>query len=250
METRAGSIAVKVIDPPAGARELADEICERVARGPSFVLGLATGKTPVGLYGELAARRAAGVSFAGVTTFNLDELAGLGADDPRAFRCWTAELVHGPLGIPPQRAHSPDAPADPASAAAAAADYERRLAEAGGVDLQVLGLGRNGHIGFNEPGTPTDARTHLARLADATRRDAVATFGALADVPTHAVTMGLGTILEARAIRLLAFGAAKREAVARLLADEPDPTLPASVLRGHPDVRIWIDAEAAAGLHR
>lgn len=226
------------------AREILDLVAARRAAGRPCVLGLATGATPRALYAELV-RGAAGLDLAHVVTVNLDEYLGLAHDDPRSFHAEMREQVHGPLGLPPERAWFPPTEGEGAALARRCAEFEARLADLGGIDLQVLGVGRNGHLAFNEPGAPLDGRTREVLLHEVTRADAAVAFGGLERVPRRAVTLGLGTILEARALRVLAFGSSKRDVVARALTGPLDAAVPASVLRLHDDCRLWLDAAAA-----
>jgi glucosamine-6-phosphate deaminase len=233
--------------------DLAREIAALVREKPRLVLGLATGDTTSGLYRELARlRREEDLDFGRVVTFNLDEYLGLAPDHPGAFARWTRERVFEPLGIPDGSRHVPSwgAAADSASwtIPERCRAYEESLREAGGIDLQILGIGRNGHIAFNEPPTPRESRTREVRLHAWTREDAARVFGSLGEVPTRAITIGIGTILEARRIRVLAFGSRKAGIVARALEGPVGPEVPASFLRGHPDLRIWLDREAAREL--
>lgn len=243
----------RVAERERACRELALEILELVgARGRAgrpCVLGLATGSSPRAVYAELARARAAGeADFAHVSTVHLDEYLGLAEDDPRRFRAELERLVLGPLGIPRERAWFPPVEGEGRHLAGRCAQFERALADLGGVDLQVLGIGRNGHLAFNEPGAPLDGRTREVLLHEVTRADAAERFGGLEHVPRRAVTLGLGTILEARALRVLAFGAAKREVVARALEGPLDAAVPASALRLHGDCTLWLDREAAGAL--
>lgn len=222
----------------------ADHIVDRVARG-ARVLGVATGRTPLATYQELITRLRADRS--GVSDCDLvllDEYVGLEPGDPRTFRntivCGLAE----PLGIDPARIHSPDGSAGDLDAEADR--FERRIADLGGVDLQLLGIGRNGHIGFNEPGTAWNSPTHRVELSSTTRIDNAGAFDRLDSVPTSALTQGIATIMSARSILLLAIGEAKSDAMRRLLHDEPSPDLPASVLQRHPEALVVAD-QAALG---
>jgi glucosamine-6-phosphate deaminase len=221
--------------------ELAGEIAALVRERRRVVLGLAAGDTPSGLYRELARlRREGGLDFGEVVTFNLDEYLGLSLDDPRTFSRWMLERVFEPLGIPERNRHAP--------ASGGGAVYERSIRDAGGIDLQILGIGRNGHIAFNEPPSSRDSRTREVELHAWTREDAAPRFGSLAAVPTRAITMGIATILDAKRIRVLAFGSHKAGIVARALAGPIGPEIPASFLRGHSDLRIWLDRDAAREL--
>lgn len=232
-------------------RELATEIAELVRARPDAVLGLATGNTPTGLYRELARmHREERLDLARVRTFNLDEYCGLGPDHPRSFRRWMREHLFDSAGLAAANTGFPDV-ADRSGGPRAeergdpCAEYERAIEDAGGIDLLVLGIGRNGHVAFNEPGSTRASRTRRVELHPWTRADAAAAFGGLERVPTHAITMGIATILEARRLRVLAFGPEKRALVARTLAARADPDWPASQLHGHADLRLLVDRAAA-----
>jgi glucosamine-6-phosphate deaminase len=226
---------------------LADELAELLRAKPGAVLGLATGSTPLGLYRELARRvRAGELSFARATTFNLDEFVGLPAGHPRSFEAWMRAQLLDEIDLPRASAHFPDARAR--DLPAAAREFERRIADAGGIDLQILGIGRNGHIGFNEPGSPRDSRTREVELHPWTRADAAPAFGGLEHVPARALTMGVATILGARRIRALAFGARKAAIVRATLRGAVGPDVPSTWLRGHADARLYLDPDAAAEL--
>lgn len=212
---------------------------------PRAVLGFATGNTPIGLYRTLAADRAAGrVSLALASSFNLDEYVGLDPEDPRRFGAWMREQLFRHVDLPLARARFPDVDAVDLDAAARA--YEAALASAGGLDWLVLGIGRNGHVGFNEPGSSVDSRTRVVELAETTRADAARTFGGAENVPRRAITMGVATILGAKRIRVLAFGAAKAAIVRACLHEPVSERCPATFLRGHPDVELHLDPESAA----
>lgn len=233
----------------AGAAAAA-EIIAAFRDTPDGVLGVATGSTPEPLYARLRYAHATGaLSLAAARAFALDEYVGLPAEHPQRYRnVLRAELVGDHrTGLRDTGLHTPDGlAADPHRAAA---DYDRDIRAAGGVDLQILGIGANGHIGFNEPGAATAGRTHVGALTEQTRRDNARFFGGeLPRVPTHCITQGLGTICEARRILLLAFGARKAEAVRHLVAGEPTPAWPATVLQAHPSVTVFLDAAAAHSL--
>jgi glucosamine-6-phosphate deaminase len=251
MSTRAPSLPIRVTTAADAAREIAGEIVElleaRRRAGRTAVLGLPTGRTPLGVYDELVARRA---DLSSAVTFNLDEFLGLPPEHPRSFRRYMRERLFARLERPPRAAHVPASDLAPQHVEAHCREYERAIAEAGGVDLQLLGIGRNGHIGFNEPGAARESLTRRVDLAATTREDAAGEFGGLERVPREAITMGVATILGARRIRVLAFGEAKREIVQRLLEGPVGSTLPASFLRGHPDVRLYADAAALGELAR
>lgn len=244
-------LSVRVVHDPAVAhRAVADEIVglieRRQARGDRAVLGLATGRTMEPLYAELVRRRREqSVSFGRVVTFNLDEYRGLSAEHPQSFRAVMERLLFGQVDLPPEQVHFLDGTVPGPDLAGHCSGYERAIRTAGGIDLQLLGLGTNGHIAFNEPGSPGDGRTRRVQLAAATRQANASAFERLEDVPTASLTMGLGSILEARRLRLLAFGASKAPAVRRLLGGKvTDPDFPASFLPEHPDLEVWVDAAA------
>lgn len=233
-------------DAEAAAVVVADRLADLVRAQPRAVLGLATGATMEPVHAALTRRVQAGaLSLAGVTTFNLDEYVGLSPDHPGAYHqtMWRA-LIPG-TDLRPEAMHLPrgDAP-DPMAEARA---YETRIRAAGGIDLQLLGLGRNGHVGFNEPGTRPDSRCRVTLLAETTRAANARHFPGGA-VPRRAITLGIGTILEARACLLLATGPAKAAAVAAMIEGPVGPACPASYLRRHPRLTVVLDREAAAGL--
>ena len=229
----------------AAAAHVADEIVRLVAARPGAVLGLATGATMRPVYARLAAAARAGqVSFGQARTFNLDEYAGLPPSHPASFAAFMHAALFGPARFDPARTSLPDGMArDPA---AEAARYEAAIVQAGGIDLQLLGIGRNGHIGFNEPGAAFGSRTRCVMLDRSTRDANRRSFPPGTDVPGHAVTMGIGTIMEARAVLLLATGRPKARAVAAAWAGPPGPHCPASALRRHPCATFVCDAEAAS----
>lgn len=219
---------------------LADRAASILLRGirdnPRIVLGLPTGRTPVGMYGRVV--RICGAEyhcFRDVTTFNLDEYVGVPREHPGSYFTYMKQHLFEHVDIDPSNAHLPDGTA--ADLAAECARYEREIADAGGIDLTFLGLGRNGHIGFNEPGTPFDARTRVVELTESTRKANADCF-ADGHVPTHAITMGIGTILDSKRIVLLVAGKGKEEALARLHDGEIDEGFPASALRRHSDVTV------------
>lgn len=217
-------------------------------RQPDLVLCLPTGNTPIGLYRKLVSSYKNGqVDFRNTATFNLDEYWGIKPTDRESYRAYMQKHLFGQVNIKKSRAHLP--PAMASEADAACYSYERAIKDAGGVDLAILGIGNNGHIGFNEPGTAFDSRTHLAKLSETTRRQNAEHFSG-SPVPTHALTMGLGTIMESKKIMLLASGAAKAEAVAKALEGKIDTAIPASILQWHQDITFIIDEAAASKLQR
>lgn len=204
---------------------------------PDSVLGLATGGSPLGFYRELVRRHQADeFSFAGATTFNLDEYVGKGPGDVTSYHEFMHQNLFRHIDLPESRRHVPDGLAEDLDAECAR--YERLIAESGGIDLQLLGIGVNGHIGFNEPGTAFDSRTHVIELTAATRTSNARFFDSEQDIPKHAVTMGIATIMEARRIVLLAFGDNKMDAVLRLQNGAVTEEFPASILRKHPHVTV------------
>lgn len=229
------------------AQTIAHLIRERAAIGQPAVLGLPTGSTPVGVYRELIRmHQEEGLDFSHVITFNLDEYFGLKADDLQSYHRWMYEAFFNHVNIPPENIHIPDGAIGLEEVDDYCRRYEDAIARAGGIDLQLLGIGRNGHIGFNEPFSVRNSRTRLATLDPITRRDAAANFFTEEHVPTMALTMGLGTILSARKIVLIALGEHK----ARIIRDAAEGPLsdrvPASYLREHPDATFLLDGAAAA----
>jgi glucosamine-6-phosphate isomerase len=233
------------------AAEIATLIRERAAEGRNAVLGLATGSTPVRLYRELIRlHREEGLSFRNVVTFNLDEYHGLTREHPESYWRFMHEQLFNHIDVPTGNIHVPDGNVPRSEVFARCRDYEEAIRAAGGIDIQILGIGRTGHIGFNEPGSGRDSRTRLVTLDALTRRDAARDFLGEANVPRHAITMGVGTILDARKVVLLAWGEAKARVVAQAVERPPAESLPASFLQGHPSVRFLLDPAAAAELTR
>ncbi|HEX5195235.1 MAG TPA: glucosamine-6-phosphate deaminase [Solirubrobacteraceae bacterium] len=242
---------VVICESPAhGARLVADAIAELVAGRPNAVLGLATGGTPEPVYEELARRHAAGaIDFSQVSAFLLDEYLGLPSSDPAAYRQVIERQVVAPLGIAPHRVHGLDGTTDDPPRACAA--YEAAIAGHGGVDLQLLGIGTDGHIGFNEPGSSLGSRTRIKTLTDQTRADNARFFGGDADaVPRHVLTQGIGTIREARHLLLLAWGQSKADAIAACVEGPVAAAVPATALQLHPHATVIVDPDSAAGLAR
>lgn len=233
------------------AGELAALIRRNNAAGRPTVLGLATGSTPVRLYRQfIRLHREEKLSFKNVITFNLDEYHGLPRTHPESYWRFMHEQLFDHLDIPPANIHIPDGTVPRAEVFAWCRAYEDKIRAAGGLDVQILGIGRTGHIGFNEPGSGRDSRTRLVTLDALTRRDAARDFLGEANVPRHAITMGVGTILEARRILLLAWGEAKARVLADAVEKAPTDSLPASFLQGHPAVEFHLDAAAASELTR
>ena len=233
-------------------REAAAALAERLAAAlgerPSLVLGLPTGRTPVPLYRQLVALHARGrADFGRVTTFNLDEFWRLPPEHPGSYHAYMERHLFGHVTIARERTHFLDGTAP--DAAAECERYETAIAAAGGIDIQILGIGANGHIGFNEPGMALQARTHKATLKPQTRRANAGFFGDdLSHVPGEALSMGMATILHARSIILLAMGRGKGRAVERMVNGPLTTRLPASFLQIHHDVEVVLDEAAAERL--
>lgn len=231
----------------AVARALGRRIADFVSASPRPVLGLPTGRTPLTLYREIAALHARGVDFSRVTTFNLDEFLGIPSGHLGSYRSFMEHHLFSRLNVKPENRHFLDGSASDPDAECAR--YEREIAEAGGIDLQVLGIGANGHIGFNEPAPTLESRTHRVTLKPETRRSNASLFGGdPARVPTEALSMGMATILHSRAIVLLATGRSKAACVERVVNGPLTTELPASFLQLHDDVDIMLDAPAAERL--
>lgn len=236
-----------VEDAPAVAAAAAARIAEVVRRKPRAVLGVATGSSPLGTYAALAGRvRAGELDTSGVSAFALDEYVGLDPAHPESYHSVIRRTVTEPLGLDPARVHVPDGTAPDIDAACEA--YDRAIRDAGGVDLQLLGIGANGHIGFNEPTSSFGSRTRIKTLAPRTRADNARFFAGADQVPIHCVTQGLGTILDARRLLLVAQGEGKAEAVARMIEGPVSSMCPASALQLHPDATVVVDRAAASGL--
>ncbi|MES2477212.1 MAG: 6-phosphogluconolactonase [Verrucomicrobiota bacterium] len=250
------SIRFRVFESPdsacaCAASEIARLIRERAALNRPAVIGFATGATPLALFEELIyLHQEEGLSFANVVTFNLDEYLGRKPDDPLSFRSFMMRELFNHLNVPARNQHFLRGDIPKSTVASHCADYEREIVAAGGIDIQLLGIGRNGHIGFNEPGSSIDGRTRRVALAASTREDAASGFGGLDKVPNAALTMGCATILDARRIILMAWGAKKASIVRRALAEPVTPKIPASFLSTHPAVEFFLDPPAAALLRK
>jgi glucosamine-6-phosphate deaminase len=236
---------VIVADAAAAGAIVADEIARLVRANPGAVLGLATGSTPVPVY-EALPSRLAGVDLSRVRGFALDEYVGLDPSHPESYRSVITREVVEPLGLDPARVHVPDGSLE--GIEHAGEFYERALAEAGGVDLQLLGIGTDGHIGFNEPGSSFASLTRVKTLTQQTREDNARFFDRVDDVPRHCITQGLGTILRARHLVLLAFGEGKAAAVAGALEGPVTASLPGSAVQLHPHATVVVDEAAASAL--
>jgi glucosamine-6-phosphate deaminase len=227
---------------------LAQDVIRAVGAHPRLVLGLPTGRTPVLFYRELVkASRAKRLDLAGVTTFNLDEFVGIPPSDPGSYRAFMQRQFFGQVNLARRKINFLNGVADDTERECRR--YERAIARAGGIDLMILGLGINGHIGFNEPGRFVIACTHRTRLTPATRRANAALFNfRMADVPREALSIGIATILRARRIVLLATGAGKSRCVERMLTGPVTAALPASFLQLHQHTEVWLDRAAARRL--
>jgi glucosamine-6-phosphate deaminase len=235
----------------AVARDIAALIRTRQAAKRTAVLGLATGSTPLGLYAELVRmHREEGLSFANVVTFNLDEYYPIQPSNPRSYRHFMQAHLFDHVDIVPANTHVPDGTVAMSGVDAHCREYEERIQAAGGIDFQILGIGRTGHIGFNEPGSQRRSRTRMVTLDSLTRRDAAGDFGGEENTPRHALTMGVRTILEARRVVLLAWGQHKAEIVRAAVEGPVTPQITASFLQEHDQVHFVVDAAAAGALTR
>jgi len=234
---------VVIVESADAAGEIAADAIENLVRTkPDAVLGLATGSTPLTTWRALAAR---GLDLSAVRGFALDEYVGLEPGHSESYRSVITREVVEPLGLTPSLVR---VPADEGPLEFAGADYERAIDEAGGVDLQVLGIGRTGHVGFNEPGSSFASLTRVKTLTEQTRLDNARFFDSIDEVPTHCVTQGLGTIMRAKHLVLLAFGSAKAEVLAGAVEGPLTASLPGSLVQLHPRVTVIVDEAAATRL--
>lgn len=247
MSTIARAMEIVVLPSPEAACLRAARIVAGLLRAkPDATLALPTGATPRAIYAELVRQhQAEGLSFARAQAFNLDEYVGVAPQHPGSFRRALQEALYRHVDLPPEQAHAPDGVA--ADVSGACARYEAQIARAGGLDLALLGLGRDGHIAFNEPTSSLQSRTRVKTLAEETRAANQAAFGA-DPVPRHALTMGIATILSARRCVLVAFGDAKAQAVARMVEGPLTAMVPASALQLHARATVIVDEAAAARL--
>lgn len=231
------------------SRSAARIVSDHVKKKPTLVLGLITGETPIGCYRELIRmHREKGLDFSKVTTFNVDEYLGLPPTHPQSYRYFMNKNLFNHVNIRMEKTHIPDgASEDPRKACE---DFEKLIKASGGIDLQLLGIGVNGHIAFNEPGSPFDSRTRVVNLSEETIKANARFFSSIDEVPRQAISMGIGTILEARKIILLASGERKAEAVAKSIEGPVTTECPASALQMHPDCTFIIDKAAASKLRR
>ena len=236
-----------IIQPtPEAATEIAARLVARLLKEkPDAVLGLATGSTPLLLYRSLVEMR---LDWSRVRTFNLDEYLGLAPDHPQSYHHFMWENLFRHVNVRPENVHIPDGLAQ--DVPGFCADYEARIRAVGGIDLQLLGIGSDGHIGFNEPSSSLASRTRIKTLTQRTRADNARFFASAEEVPSHVITMGIGTIMEARTNLLLAFGDKKAQVVAEAAEGPITAMNPASVLQLHPDARVCLDEAAATQLKR
>ena len=236
-----------IIQPtPEAATAIAARLIARLLKEkPDAVLGLATGSTPLPLYRALVDMQ---LDWSRVRTFNLDEYLGLAPEHPQSYHHFMWENHFRHVNIRPENVHIPDGLA--ADVPAFCADYEARIRAVGGIDLQLLGIGSDGHIGFNEPSSSLASRTRIKTLTQRTRADNARFFASADEVPSHVITMGIGTIMEARTNLLLAFGAKKAQALAEAAEGPVTAMNPASALQLHPDTRVCLDEAAATQLKR
>lgn len=237
---------VVIVGNAQAAGELAaDAIIALIQRKPHAVLGLATGSTPLPVYQALA-ERTTGIDLRRVSGFALDEYVGLPVSHPQSYRSVITREVVEPVGLDPERIHVPDGRAE--TVEWAGADYERAIRAAGGVDLQILGVGTDGHIGFNEPGSSFASLTRVKTLTEQTRRDNARFFDSPDEVPRHCITQGLGTIRRASHLVLLAFGEGKADAIAASVEGPMSAMVPGSAIQLHPHTTVIVDEAAASKL--
>ena len=230
-------------------QEAAGILRRQIQRKPRSVLGLATGSTPIPIYEALVAmHQRGGLDFSGLITFNLDEYVGLAPDHSCSYREFMRQHLLGKVNIAPKNIHFPDGLAK--DVPAHCAEYEAAILRAGGIDLQLLGIGREGHIGFNEPSSSLASRTRIKTLTPETVKDNARFFGSVDQVPRHVITMGVGTIMDARHCLMVATGEAKAGIVSRMVEGPITADLPGSVLQMHPVCTVVVDEAAAAQLKR
>lgn len=224
------------------SRRAAALISAQILLKPDCVLGLATGSTPIGAYQQLAEwHRQGELDFSAVTTFNLDEYVGLSPENPQSYHAFMQEQLFCRVNLAPERCHVPDGCSENPEETCRA--YDAAIAAAGGVDLQLLGIGSNGHIAFNEPGESFPRNTHITDLKESTIQANRRFFESVDQVPRRAITMGIGSIMQARRILLIADGAGKKQALEQALYGPITPHVPASVLQLHPDLTVICHVE-------
>lgn len=224
------------------SKEAAKFIYEAIVENPNITLGLATGSTPQKMYQYLADMlNENNIDLSNVHTVNLDEYVGLDDDNAQSYHYFMLEEFFNKVNIPLENTHIPDGKSE--NLEAEVANFEKIIEDLGGIDLQLLGVGRNGHIGFNEPGTPFDSRTQVVSLTDVTIKDNSRFFDKIEDVPTRALSMGLETIMDAKSILFLASGEAKRDAVNSLINGEITEEIPVTILQKHDDLTVMLDKD-------
>lgn len=240
---------IRIFETEAGVdKAAADYVAARITEKKGFVLGLPTGGTPEGMYAKLVDKVNKGeLSFKGITTFNLDEYAGYKGDEPQAYLRFMKEHLFDHVDIEEGAYNVPNMSGD-TTEKEATYGYENKIAGKGGIDLMVLGMGGNGHIGFNEPGTPFGLGVHRVELTEKTRQDNSRFFASIDEVPTAAITMGIRSIMNCRSLIMIVKGSAKAKVLAQALSGPVTEDIPASILQLHPQVIIFADKEAASCL--
>ncbi|MDO5654833.1 MAG: glucosamine-6-phosphate deaminase [Flavobacteriaceae bacterium] len=229
------------------AQRLADVISEKQKAGKKAILGMATGSTPKGVYRELIRlHRDEGLSFKNVHTFNLDEYYRMLPENVMSYNTFMKEHLFDHIDIPAENTNIINGDLELEEIENHCAEFEKKIYDLGGIDIQLLGIGRSGHIGFNEPGSATDSRTRLVNLCEITRNDAISDFNGLENVPTQAITMGVRTILDAKEIIMIAWGNKKSEIVQKTFTGEISADVPATYLLTHPKVEVILDHESSA----
>lgn len=237
---------IKVKNYEELSRTAATIIAGTILSKPDCILGLATGSSPVGTYDQLAAMYEEGIlDFSHVKSVNLDEYVGLDGSNDQSYRYFMNKNLFEKVDIRMEATH---VPSGAVKSDEEAEQYDAEIKAAGGIDLQLLGIGNNGHIGFNEPLTPFTSMTHIVKLTDSTREANKRFFASIDDVPTHAVTMGIHTVMQAKSIILMAFGEGKAEIIKKTVDGRPEIAVPASLLQLHDDVELYLDEAAASKL--
>lgn len=232
-------------DPSAIAQYVTARMVNLIKENPTAVLGLATGSTMEPVYGQFINQVSKqNIGLAGLTTFNLDEYLGLGMEHPQSYHFYMRQHLFNRLAFALHQTYLPDGLCNDVEKQCRT--YSKMIAQAGGIDLQLLGIGTNGHIGFNEPGTAFDSRTHVVELSERTRIDNGRFFDSMDQVPTQAITLGLQDIIEAKQIILLATGANKAQVMADLYHSDINESMPASIIKRHPNAMVIVDQQAAA----
>ncbi len=227
------------------SKRAANILASQIILKPSSVIGLATGSTPIGTYQELVRLYKSGnIDFSEVVTFNLDEYYGLDRYDKQSYYFFMNKYLFSHINIDRKNVHIPDGKAE--NIYIACKTYEKKIKKAGGIDIQLLGIGRNGHIGFNEPDMKFEALTHLVNLDEDTIKANSRFFNSIEEVPKQAISMGIKTIMNSKKILLLAYGAQKNETIYNMVNGRITPELPASVLQLHPDVTVILDKGAGS----